>query len=78
MGGQQELTGVKRTDAPGRGGLLQKLGGRGHLRGAHRGRSWAAWWWSRAGDRETDWRRLLLVDTKLGTERNDEECGKGL
>jgi hypothetical protein len=23
-------------------------------------------------------RRLLLVDTKLGTKGNDEECGKGL
>jgi hypothetical protein len=26
MGGWQELTGVERTSAPGRGGLLQKLG----------------------------------------------------
>jgi hypothetical protein len=26
MGGRQELTGVERADAPGRGGLLRKLG----------------------------------------------------
>jgi hypothetical protein len=31
-----------------------------------------------AGDGGLKPRRLLLVDTKLGTEGNNEECGKGL
>jgi hypothetical protein len=45
----------------GAGLAVKAWGGRGRLRGAHRGRSWAARWWSHADDGE-DWRRRSELD----------------
>jgi hypothetical protein len=75
----ERLTGVR---ARGRSGEWKLAGGggkgKGSLGGSYRGWGWAVRCRREAGDGGPKRRRLLLVDTKLGTEGNDEECGKGL